>query len=80
MASDETIMSQNQPLITKLNSTLIAIVKLEFQSDWKNFISELCSDANTSQSKCENALNILKLMSEEVFDFSKNTITASQAK
>lgn len=80
MSSNENLMSQNQPLVTKLNSTLISIVKLEFQSDWKNFISELCSDANSSQSKCENALNILKLLSEEVFDFSKNSITANEAK
>lgn len=61
-----------------MNSTLISIVKLEWRTTWSNFIPEIVSSANESLSKCENALNILKLLSEEVFDFSKNTITRSE--
>jgi len=46
--------------------------------NWNNFISDICGTAQQSQGKCENALNILKLLSEEVFDFGKNTIIRSQ--
>jgi len=66
-------------LLTKLNSTLVSIVKQEWTTTWKSFISEICQSAMTSQSKCENVLNILKLLSEEVFDFSKNTLLQKQA-
>jgi len=65
--------------LTKLNATLISIVKQEWTTTWQNFISDICGDAKTSQQRCENALNILKLLSEEVFDFSKNTLLSQQA-
>jgi len=74
MAEDENLQGPNQHLLTKLNSTLVTIVKQEWMVNWNNFISDICSTASQSQSKCENVLNILKLLSEEVFDFSKNTI------
>jgi exportin-1 len=59
-------------LLTKLNGTLISIVKHEWRTSWTNFIPDICGSAKESENKCENALNILKLLSEEVFDFSKN--------
>jgi Exportin 1-like protein len=66
-------------LLTKLNATLISIVKQEWTTSWQNFVTDICTDAARSQSRCENALNILKLLSEEVFDFSKNTLLSQQA-
>ena len=80
MAEQETESQQHHHLLTKLNATLISIVKQEWTTSWQNFISDICGTARHSQSKCENALNILKLLSEEVFDFSKNTLQDSQAK
>ena len=65
-------------LLTKLNSTLISIVKLEWGTSWQNFIPDICNSANESVNKCMNALNILKLLSEEVFDFSKGNMIKSQ--
>ena len=67
-----------QYLLTKLNATLISIVKLEWGSSWQNFIPDICNSAQEGVNKCENALNILKLLSEEVFDFSKGTILQSE--
>lgn len=80
LSEDESIAAQNQHLLTKLNATLISIVKHEWTTSWKNFVPDICSNAKESQSKCENALNILKLLSEEVFDFSKNALLGQQAK
>jgi exportin-1 len=74
MAEDESLQGQNQHLLTKLNSTLVSIVKQEWMVSWNNFISDICGTAMQSQKKCENVLNILKLLSEELFDFSKNTL------
>ena len=61
-------------LLTKLNAALISIVKFEWRTTWQNFIPEICTEAKQSETKCENALNILRMMSEEIFDFSKNQI------
>ena len=54
------------------------MVKLEWNNSWQNFIPEICSSAEQSVNKCENALNILRLLSEEVFDFSKGTILKNE--
>lgn len=65
--------------MTKLNTALVAIVKQEWTTSWKSFINDICSYGAGGQPQCENALNILKLLSEEVFDFSKNQLTKAQA-
>lgn len=64
--------------ISKLNSTLISIVKYEWRTTWQNFIPDICAHAKQSENKCENALNILRIMSEEIFDFSKGQILQSE--
>lgn len=75
----EKTASDQQFLLTKLNATLISIVKFEWRTSWQSFIPDICAHAMTSQQKCENALNILRMMSEEIFDFSKNQILLSEA-
>ncbi len=67
------------PLLTKLNQTLVSIVKHEWTTTWKGFITEICEASKTDQSLCENTMNILKLLSEEIFDFSKNEISSKKA-
>lgn len=57
----------------------MSIVKQEWTTTWSNFISDICSAASQSQAKCENTLNILKLLSEEVFDYSKKSMTRAEA-
>lgn len=74
---DTQMQSQNQFLLTKLNATLISIVKFEWKTTWQNFIPDICNNARESVNKCANALNILKLLSEEVFSFSKGNILNS---
>ena len=67
-----------QSLLNKMNGTLISMVKLEWSNSWQDFIPDICNSASSSINACENALNILKLLSEEVFDFSKGTILKSE--
>lgn len=54
------------------------MVKLEWNNSWSDFIPDICNSAAASVNKCENALSILLLLSEEVFDFSKGTIMRSE--
>ena len=45
MSEDEYQKSQ-QHLITKLNVTLVSIVKQEWLVSWKNFITDICQTAS----------------------------------
>jgi exportin-1 len=69
---------ENQKVLVKINSIVIAILKYEFSTTWKEFIREVCETAKQSESLCLNNLNLLKMLSEEIFDYSKNQMTSQQ--
>ena len=79
MGKDESGNTTGKHLLTKLNETLVSIVKHEWTTTWKEFIPEICQASKTHQGLWENTMNILKLLSEEIFDFSKNEINSKQA-
>ncbi|XP_045826555.1 protein EXPORTIN 1A-like [Trifolium pratense] len=58
---------------SKENETII--LKHEWPARWRSFIPDLVSAAKTSETICENCMAILKLLSEEVFDFSRGEMT-----
>ncbi|XP_053991470.1 exportin-1-like isoform X2 [Hylaeus volcanicus] len=64
--------------ITKVNQTLIQIVKQEWPHNWSSFIPDLCAAARTNQAVCENSLQILCSLSEDVFDFGRDRITSQR--
>ena len=66
--------------LAKLNQVLVAIVKNEWTSTWTNFIPDICGASMEDQGICENSLHILKLLSEEIFDFSKEEMTSQKVK
>ena len=80
MSKDEnTSILQGHPYLSKLNSVLVAIVKHECTTTWQEFIPEICEGSQGHQGVCENSLYILKLLSEEIFDFSKEELTSEKA-
>ena len=56
------------------------ILKQEWPHNWPNFISELVESSKTNLSLCENNMVILKLLSEEIFDFSADQMTTVKIK
>jgi exportin-1 len=56
------------------------ILKQEWPHNWPNFIPELVDSSKTNLSLCENNMVILKLLSEEIFDFSGEQMTQAKAK
>ena len=42
------------------------IVKYEWTTTWRDFISQICNASKADQNLCENNLTILKILSEEV--------------
>ncbi|XP_062102946.1 protein EXPORTIN 1A-like [Humulus lupulus] len=58
----------------------VQILKHDWPARWQSFIPDLVSAAKTSETICENCMAILKLLSEEVFDFSRGEMTQSKIK
>lgn len=74
------LLAQNASFLSRLNLVLVNILKHDWPHNWPSFISDLVSASKTSESLCENNMQILQLLSEEVFDFSIDSMTAAKAK
>lgn len=79
-SSDPAIMEENKVYLNKLNMILIEILKREWPKNWESFIGDIVGASKTNESLCRNNMQILKLLSEEVFDFSSGQITQTKAK
>lgn len=79
-SSDATVMETNKVYLSKLNIILVQILKREWPKNWESFISDIVGASKTNESLCQNNMQILKLLSEEVFDFSSGQITQTKAK
>ena len=67
--------SQVQELINKADLSLIQILKQEWPRNWPEFVPELITSSYSSLQLCENNLTILRLMAEEMLDFSSGDMT-----
>ncbi|KNZ75454.1 Exportin-1 [Termitomyces sp. J132] len=93
VASDEVAMRKEKAYINKLNLALVQVrpfLGVMTESDclqdsqaginWPNFITELVESSKTNLSLCENNMVILKLLSEEIFDYSAEQMTQTKIK
>jgi exportin-1 len=80
ISMNSSLMKQEHVFLSRLNLVLVAILKQDWPSHWPTFISDLVMSSKTSETLCENNMHILKLLSEEVFDFSAETMTTVKAK
>ncbi|KAI8371079.1 nuclear export factor CRM1 [Blakeslea trispora] len=78
-SSDETTLVKERTFINKLNMVLVQILKQEWPHNWPSFIPEIVASSKTNLSLCENNMAILKLLSEEIFDFSAEQMTQLKA-
>lgn len=58
----------------------LQILKQEWPHNWPTFITELVESSKTNLSLCENNMVILRLLSEEVFDYSAEQMTQTKIK
>ncbi|EDO06672.1 CRM1 exportin C terminal family protein [Babesia bovis T2Bo] len=72
LSMDDEACNRERHFLTKLNETLIQIVKREWPERWDNFIPEICRASQVSQSLCENNMRLLNMLSEELFDFGED--------
>ncbi|KAK9724080.1 hypothetical protein RND81_05G046600 [Saponaria officinalis] len=80
LSRDEASFRREKLYVNKLNVILIQILKHDWSARWESFIPDLVNAAKTSETICENCMVILKLLSEEVFDFSRNEMTQQKIK
>ncbi|KAJ6837558.1 protein EXPORTIN 1A [Iris pallida] len=80
LSSNEASFRRERLYVNKLNIILVQVLKHEWPARWKSFIPDLVSAARTSETLCENCMAILKLLSEEVFDFSRGEMTQLKIK
>ncbi|CAG7878487.1 unnamed protein product [Brassica rapa] len=71
LSKNEASFRSERLYINKLNLILVQILKHEWPANWRSFIPDLVNAAKTSESICENSMAILKLLSEEIFNFSR---------
>jgi len=75
VSSDETTLVREKTYLNKLNMVLVQILKQEWPQNWPAFIPEIVASSKTNLALCENNMAILKLLSEEIFDFSAEQMT-----
>lgn len=79
-SSDPASVEREKFYLTKLNMVLVQILKREWPKRWPTFISDIVGASKSNESLCQNNMNILKLLSEEVFDFSSGQLTQAKTK
>ncbi|CAI2353485.1 unnamed protein product [Caenorhabditis sp. 36 PRJEB53466] len=78
LSSEQSIMDQNQLLLHKLNLVLVQIVKQDWPKQWPSFITDIVESSKTNETVCINNMNILSLLSEEVFDSGSQNLTQAK--
>ncbi|CAG9815407.1 unnamed protein product [Phaedon cochleariae] len=79
-SSDAETLEANKTYLNKLNMILVQVLKREWPKNWESFIPDIVGASKTNESLCQNNMIILKLLSEELFDFSSGQITQTKAK
>ncbi|KAF9188580.1 Karyopherin transporter [Haplosporangium sp. Z 767] len=80
LSSDEATLHNERTLLNKLNMVLVQILKQEWPHSWPGFIPEIVVSSKSNLSLCENNMVILKLLSEEIFDYSAEQMTQVKTK
>lgn len=79
-SSDSELAEREKVYLSKLNMVLVLILEREWPKHWPSFIPDIVGASKTNESLCQNNMAILKLLSEEVFDFSSGNMTQIKAK
>lgn len=79
LCDNEEVFETQRALINKIDLTLVSILKQEWPHNWPQFIPEIVLSSRSSFNVCENNMIILKLLSEEVFDYSQDQLTQAKA-
>ncbi|CAN3373860.1 hypothetical protein DIURU_004374 [Diutina rugosa] len=79
LCDNDQAFEHERALINKIDLTLVSVLKQEWPHNWPQFIPEIVLSSRSSFNVCENNMIILKLLSEEVFDYSSDQLTSAKA-
>ncbi|XP_014218596.1 exportin-1 [Copidosoma floridanum] len=79
-SSDPESLEASKVYLNKLNMILVQVLKREWPKNWESFIGDIVGASKTNESLCQNNMVILRLLSEEVFDFSNGQMTQTKAR
>lgn len=79
-SSTDAALEKNKMYLSKLNMVLVGILKQDWPHAWPTFIPEIVASSKQNLALCENNMVILKLLSEEIFDFSAEQMTQLKTK
>ena len=65
-SSDAELVEKERVYVAKLNMILVQILKHEWPKNWPSFIADIVGASQSNESLCQNNMQILKLLSEEV--------------
>lgn len=77
-SADEQLAASHRHFVTKLNETLVEVVKQEWPHSWESFIPDICASSKNNQALCENNMKILCILSEELFEFGKGKLQSAK--
>lgn len=78
LASKEQRSSEENDNLKILNGIIVELIKRELGGGWESAIRDLIENAKTGENVCSNNLQILRMLSEEIFEFSKETMTSAK--
>jgi exportin-1 len=79
-SSDPGSLQRNRLVLTKINSVLVQIIKQDWPRHWQGFIPEIVNASKTNESLAANNMSILMMLSEEVFEFARGSLTQAKAR
>jgi exportin-1 len=75
LSSTRESLQQHKATLGRLNRVLVEILKKEWPHNWPTFMQELVASSRRAESVCANNMDVLQILSEEVFDFSQGNLT-----
>ncbi|VDD92203.1 unnamed protein product [Enterobius vermicularis] len=69
ISSESHIDPQVKTYLQKLNLVLVQIVKQEWPKHWPTFMADIVGSSKVNDNLCLNNMVVLRLLSEEIFDF-----------
>ncbi|XP_049851621.1 exportin-1-like [Schistocerca gregaria] len=78
LSSTRESLSSERLIIDAANAVLVSISCQEWPHRWSSFIPEIVAASKINESTCENNLVILKMLSEDIFDFNKGKMTRAK--
>ena len=80
IATNEALYKSESTFLQKLNLILVQILKHDWPARWQSFIPDIVGASKQSETLCENMMSVLKMLSEEVFDFSRGEMTQAKVR